>query len=86
VSPLELGIIGFAALLSLIALRVPIAVAMMAVGLVGYSLLNGLAPLLAYLKTATFWTYHVRRSCFRHASWRQQGSRSQIGPANRCRR
>ena len=58
-SALELGIIGFAALLSLIALRVPIAVAMMAVGLVGYSLLNGLAPLLAYLKTATFWAYHV---------------------------
>jgi C4-dicarboxylate transporter DctM subunit len=59
VTPLELGVLGFAALLTLIALRVPIAVAMMTVGLVGYSVLNGMAPLLAYLKTAAFWTYHV---------------------------
>lgn len=58
-TPLALGVIGFAALLSLIALRVPIAIGMMVVGLVGYSVLNGLTPLLNHLKTAAFWTYHV---------------------------
>lgn len=54
-----IGLLGFFAVLALIALRMPIAVAMMVVGFVGYSFLNGLWPLLNYLKTAAFWTFHV---------------------------
>jgi tripartite ATP-independent transporter DctM subunit len=59
VSGAEAGAAGFALLLVLIAVRIPIAVAMMAVGLGGYALVNGVAPLLNYLKTGAFWTYHV---------------------------
>ena len=55
----ELGAAGFVILLILLALRIPIAVGLMVVGLTGYSLINGVGPLLNYLKTAPFWTYHV---------------------------
>jgi len=59
VTAVTFGIIGFASLLILIALRVPIAIGMMTVGIVGYSALNGVDPLLNYLKTAPFWAFHV---------------------------
>ena len=55
----ELGAAGFVVLLILLALRIPIAIGLMVVGLTGYSLINGVGPLLNYLKTAPFWTYHV---------------------------
>ena len=55
----EMGAAGFVILLILLALRIPIAVGLMVVGLTGYSLINGVGPLLNYLKTAPFWTYHV---------------------------
>nr|WP_306467234.1 TRAP transporter large permease [Limimaricola sp. G21655-S1] len=45
---------GFAALLTLMAIRVPIGVAMLAVGIAGYGLHTGTLPLLAFLKTSTF--------------------------------
>ena len=56
----ELGAAGFVILLILLALRIPIAVGLMVVGLTGYSLINGVGPLLNYLKTAPFWTYHPK--------------------------
>ena len=48
------GMAGFAALLTLMAIRVPIGVAMLAVGIAGYGLHTGTLPLLAFLKTSTF--------------------------------
>lgn len=51
------GLTGFAVLLVLMALRVPIAVAMLAVGIGGYGLVNGTMPLLAYLKTNTYYQF-----------------------------
>ena len=51
------GLMGIAALLSLMALRVPIGVAMLLVGAGGYAALRGGGPLLAHLKTATFPAY-----------------------------
>ncbi|MFT6532864.1 MAG: tripartite ATP-independent transporter DctM subunit [Limimaricola cinnabarinus] len=48
------GLAGFAALLVLMAVRVPIGVAMLAVGISGYGLHTGMLPLLAFLKTSTF--------------------------------
>ncbi|MBE3639227.1 TRAP transporter large permease [Mangrovicoccus algicola] len=48
------GLAGFAVLLVLMALRVPIGVAMLAVGVGGYGLVSGFVPLLAFLKTAPY--------------------------------
>ena len=56
-SDLAIGGAGFAALFALIALRVPIGVAMIAVGMVGYTLIAGVAPLLSFLKTETYWRF-----------------------------
>jgi len=51
---LEIGISGFAVLLLLLAFRIPIGVAMLLVGLVGYSILAGIDSLLSFLKTEMF--------------------------------
>ncbi len=54
---LAIGGLGFAVLLVLLALRIPIGVAMLAVGMVGYTIIAGIDPLLSYLKTEMFWRY-----------------------------
>src|SRR6476469_11190236 len=51
------GILSFLLLLVLLALRVPIGVAMMAVGVGGFIWIQGLAPLLSFLKTTPFETF-----------------------------
>ncbi len=56
-SGLEIGGAGFAALLALLALRLPIGIAMLTVGMVGYVTINGLSPLLSYLKTEMYWRF-----------------------------
>jgi tripartite ATP-independent transporter DctM subunit len=57
VSGLEIGFLGFAALLAAIAVRIPIGVAMLAVGLTGYVLIAGPTALLSYLKTEMYWRF-----------------------------
>ncbi|TCR63370.1 TRAP transporter large permease [Bosea sp. BK604] len=49
-----LAIIGFAALLALMALRLPIGLAMMLVGGLGYIQLNGFEPFLNYIRTTPY--------------------------------
>jgi len=56
-SELAIGAIGFAVLLLLIAIRVPIGVAMLAVGLVGYDQIAGTTALLSFLKTEMYWRF-----------------------------
>ena len=56
-SGIELGILALVALLGLLALRVPIGVAMLAVGLAGYAYLAGWAPVLSALKGLVYDTY-----------------------------
>ncbi|MCL4799078.1 MAG: TRAP transporter large permease [Burkholderiales bacterium] len=56
-SGLEIGGIGFLVLLVLLALRIPIGVAMLAVGMVGYVAIAGHVALLSYLKTAAYWQF-----------------------------
>ena len=56
-SNLTIGMIGFAALLGLLAIRIPIGIAMLAVGIVGYFTINGDVALLSYLKTETYWRF-----------------------------
>jgi tripartite ATP-independent transporter DctM subunit len=56
-SGLEIGGIGFAALLALLAVRIPIAVAMLTVGLIGYAILAGVPSVLSYLKTEIYWRF-----------------------------
>jgi len=51
---MNIGLSLFAAMLVLMAMRVPIAVAMFIPGAVGYVLLSGLHPLLAHLKGAVY--------------------------------
>jgi C4-dicarboxylate transporter DctM subunit len=51
------GLTGFAVLLVLMAVRIPIAVSMLATGVVGYGLVNGWLPLIAYLKTNTYYQF-----------------------------
>jgi C4-dicarboxylate transporter DctM subunit len=47
----SVAILGFFAMLALIAVRMPVGLSMLVVGAVGYSHLSGLAPFLAYMKT-----------------------------------
>ena len=54
---LAAGLTGFAALLALMAIRVPIGVAMLSVGIGGYGLYSGVTPLLAFLKTSTYYQF-----------------------------
>jgi C4-dicarboxylate transporter, DctM subunit len=56
-SDLAIGGMGFGALFLLIALRVPIGVAMIAVGMVGYATIAGIVPLLSFLKTEMYWRF-----------------------------
>lgn len=56
-SGLAAGLTGFAALLALMAIRVPIGVAMLSVGIGGYGLYSGVTPLLAFLKTSTYYQF-----------------------------
>lgn len=56
-SDLAIGSTGFAVLFLLIALRVPIGVAMISVGLVGYTAIAGWVPLLSFLKTEAYWRF-----------------------------
>ena len=51
------GLTGFVVLLALMAIRIPIAVAMLATGIVGYGLVSGWMPLLAFLKTSTYYQF-----------------------------
>ena len=56
-SDLAIGGIGFGILFVLIALRVPIGVAMLAVGMAGFGVVAGFAPLLSFLKTEAYWRF-----------------------------
>jgi tripartite ATP-independent transporter DctM subunit len=56
-SDLATGGLGFAVLFLLIALRVPIGVAMISVGMAGYLAIAGWIPLLSFLKTETYWRF-----------------------------
>jgi C4-dicarboxylate transporter DctM subunit len=54
---LAIGGVGFGVLFVLIALRVPIGVGMIVVGMVGYALIAGIQPLLSFLKTEMYWRF-----------------------------
>ena len=69
-SGLETGIIGFVVLLALLAVRIPIGVAMLTVGMVGYISIAGVPALLSYLKTEMYWRFNDLRSFpSRHSSF-----------------
>ncbi len=52
-----MGAIGFAVLMAMLALRIPIGVAMIAVGMGGLALVTGVTPLMNVLKTQMFYQY-----------------------------
>jgi tripartite ATP-independent transporter DctM subunit len=56
-SDLAIGGLGLGVLFVFIALRVPIGVAMISVGLVGYTAIAGVTPLLSFLKTEMYWRF-----------------------------
>jgi len=56
-SDFEIGVTGFGILLLLLAVRIPIGVAMISVGMVGYVTIAGPVALLSYLKTETYWRF-----------------------------
>jgi C4-dicarboxylate transporter, DctM subunit len=56
-SDLAIGGMGFGVLFLLIALRVPIGVAMIAVGMAGYVTIAGTVPFLSFLKTEMYWRF-----------------------------
>ncbi len=56
-SDLAVGTTGFFVLLLLIALRVPIGVAMLAVGMTGFATIAGSTALLSFLKTEMYWKF-----------------------------
>lgn len=56
-SDLQIGLAGFVALLLLLAIRIPIGVAMLTVGMTGYVTIAGSTALLSFLKTETYWQF-----------------------------
>ena len=52
-----IGLIGFGILLILLVLRIPIAIAMLTVGIVGYISIAGETALFSFLKTETYWRF-----------------------------
>lgn len=52
----EIALLGIAVMLLLMVFRIPVAVAMMAVGIGGYMILSGPTPFLNFVKTAPYWT------------------------------
>ena len=52
-----IGLVGFAAMLALLVVRVPLGVAMTLVGMLGYALLTGVTPLLNFLKHEMFFRF-----------------------------
>lgn len=56
-SPIALASVGFAALMLLLVLRVPLAIAMLIVGMVGLAVVAGLPQMLAILKTQMFYQF-----------------------------
>lgn len=53
----QLALIGLAAMVVLLAIRIPVAIAMLVAGMAGYIALSGVDPLLAYLETAAYWRF-----------------------------
>jgi C4-dicarboxylate transporter DctM subunit len=53
-SNFSLGLVSFAAMLAMLAVRVPIGVAMLAAGAGGFVIVSGLAPFLSYVKATPF--------------------------------
>lgn len=51
------ALLGIAVLLLLLVFRMPVAVAMMVVGIGGYVSLSGWSPLLSYAKTSVYWAF-----------------------------
>jgi tripartite ATP-independent transporter DctM subunit len=58
-SGVEFGFLMFGAMLVLLAIRVPIGIAMLLTGVAGYVTLTGWTPLLSYLKTVAYSRYSV---------------------------
>ena len=56
-SGFEIGLIGFAALIFMLAIRIPIGVAMLATGMIGYASIAGFIPLFSFLKTQMYWQF-----------------------------
>ena len=56
-SDLAIGLTGFVALLLVLAVRVPIGVGMLVVGVIGYASIAGSNALLNYLKAEMYWRY-----------------------------
>ncbi len=56
-SSLAIGGVGFVILLGMLAVRIPIGIAMISVGITGYLTIAGPIPLLSYLKTETYWAF-----------------------------
>ena len=56
-SGFEIGIVGFAGLLLMLAIRIPIGVAMLATGMIGYVSIAGWLPLMSFLKTQVYWQF-----------------------------
>ncbi len=54
-SGVELGVVIFVVLMALLALRMPIGVAMLVTGMAGYVLASGWSPLIAFLKTGPYY-------------------------------
>ena len=54
---LEYGIIGFVVLMVLLAIRIPIGVAMLLVGIGGYLEIAGTVALMSYLKTEVYYRF-----------------------------
>jgi tripartite ATP-independent transporter DctM subunit len=58
-SGVEFGFLMFAVMLVLLAIRIPIGIAMLATGVAGYVTMTGWMPLLNYLKTVAYSRYSV---------------------------
>ncbi len=56
-SSFEIALTGIAVLVGLLAIRIPVGVAMIAVGVGGYMSISGFVPLLNFAKTSAYWRF-----------------------------
>jgi len=55
--PISIALLGLTLLTLLLLLRIPVAVAMLTVGMGGYAALSGVGPLLDYMKSGAYWRF-----------------------------
>ena len=82
-STLTVGVVGFVVMFALIMVRMPVALAMLAVGGAGYAYFSGVPNMLRFLNATPYYPV-LQRYVIRDPALRPHGSlRGEVGPRTR---